>query len=193
MAPENLSSDKITPLCLGVKNTKLLGKARKIYLDGKVKKDIDVYGRYGNQTHSQPYREKVVNILNGADFGFVGGFNKVITPEYLKELQRSKISVEVPGFGVLSYRLFESMALGAVVICKKIPITFPNPMIDGVHFVQIKPDLSDLVKKCNMLLEDESLRHFISVNAMKFYDVNFSPDSVARRIINTVIEFLKNE
>lgn len=190
MASEELTSNKILPLCLGAKNAKLLGTARKLYLKNLCKKDIDVYGRYGPQTHSQSYRQKVVDMLNSSGLNFLGGFDKIITPEYLKELVRSRISVEVPGFGVLSYRLFESMCLGAVVICKKIPVRFPNPMIDGENFVEIKPDLSDLVDKCTMVIENDTFRNKIAMNAMRYYDLNFSPESVGRRILMAVNDII---
>ena len=72
-----------------------------------------------------------------------------------------------------SYRLPEAMAIGAVVVAAPPACGFPEPLLDGVHYVALKDDASDVVEVCQALLDDNERRQQIATNAMTFFDRNF--------------------
>jgi glycosyltransferase involved in cell wall biosynthesis len=165
----------------------LLAKARKKILKRPPQKKFDVYGRFGSWTDSQPFRQAIVNNLRNSSLSYTGGFSVRIYPAYLKELMRARIALDVPGQAPLSYRLADAMALGAVVVCRKPACVFPEEMIDGVHYVAIQDDGSNVVEVCRELLKDEERRQRIVNEAMVFFDRNLSPQSMARRILRQAV------
>jgi glycosyltransferase involved in cell wall biosynthesis len=75
------------------------------------------------------------------------------------------------------------MALGAVIVSPPPACAFPEALEDGVHYVAAKEDGSDIVEVCRELLKDQEQTKRIAGNGMKFFDRNFSPQSIARRIL----------
>jgi glycosyltransferase involved in cell wall biosynthesis len=179
---------KVVSLGFYAKNPRLLARARSIYLKRRPDKRFGVYGRFGSWTDSQPYRRTLVNRLRNSAVDFTGGFGTVIYPAYLRELMQSKIAVDVPGQAPASPRLVEAMALGALVVCAKPACVFPEQIIDGVHYVSFKEDISNVVEICHALLADDERRQRIAQDAMLFFDRNFSPESMARRVIARAVE-----
>lgn len=181
---------KVVSVGYYAKKNELLSKARAKILKKIQKKDIDVYGKFGLWTDSQAFRVTIVEKLEDSIINFVGGFGKMqIYPAYLKELMRAKIALDVPGQGPVSYRLVEAMALGALLVCRKPACIFPEEMKDGMHYVSIKEDASNIVSVCKELLEDDKRRQHIVEQAMCFYDRNFSMQSIAMRILRKAIQF----
>ena len=168
-------------------NPNLLAETRTMFFKSLPERKIDVYGRFGDWTDSQPMREAMVNNLKNSSLNFTGGFTKVSYPEYLKELLHAKISIDAHGQAPASPRLLESMALGAVVVSPKYTCIFPEEIIDGVHYIAIKEDASNLVETCQKLIEDDEKLECIRKEAMAFFDHNFSTESMARRILREAI------
>jgi len=168
-------------------NPNLLAKARMRFFKGLPERKIDVYARFGTWTDSQPMRQIIVDNLKNSSLNFTGGFTKRSYPEYLKELLQTKISIDAHGQAPASPRLLESMALGAVVVSPKYTCTFPEEIIDGIHYVAIKEDAGDLVETCRKLLENDDQLENIRKEAMIFFDHNFSTESMARRILREAI------
>jgi len=162
---------------------RLLAKARSMIFKRGVARSIDVYGRFGTWTDSQEIRERLVSRMLKSSLRFQGGLGTVVCPAYLKELMRTKIALDAPGQGPITYRLPEAMALGAVVVCAPPACAFPEALEDGVHYVATKEDYSNVVEVCEGLLKDEERMSKVARNAMKFFDRNFSPQSIARRIL----------
>jgi len=185
--PDGPIPPKVVSIGFYAKNPKLLAKARKKLLKNHPEKEFDVYGRFGSWTDSQPFRQTIVNHLRNSSLDFVGGFSVRIYPAYLRELMRSKIALDAPGQAPASPRLLEAMALGALVVSAKPACVFPEKMIDGVHYVATKDDGSNVVEICHELLEDNERRQRIVDQAMVFFDHNFSPQSMARRILREAI------
>jgi hypothetical protein len=48
----------------------------------------------------------------------------------------------------------------------------------------MRDDCSDVVERCRGLLQDSELRTGIQERAFTFFDRNFSPQSIARRILH---------
>jgi glycosyltransferase involved in cell wall biosynthesis len=179
---------KVVSLGFYAKNPRLLAKARSIVLKGSPKKKFDVYGRFGAWTDSQTYRQALVDHLRNNAVNFTGGFGTIIYPAYLKELMQTRIALDVPGQAPASPRMVEAMALGALVMCGKPACVFPEQIIDGVHYIAFREDMSNVVELCQALLEDEERRQKITRQAMLFFDRNFSPQSMARRVIRCAVE-----
>jgi glycosyltransferase involved in cell wall biosynthesis len=167
---------------------RVLARARLMVLNQPVAKNIDVYARFGTWTDCQEIREALVAKLQNSPLRFRGGLGTVVFPAYLKELMRARIALDAPGQGPVSYRLPEAMALGAVVVSAPPPCVFPEPFRDGEHYVAMKDDASDVVEICAELLEDQQRMARIAGNAMTFFDRNFSPQSIARRILRQAIQ-----
>jgi hypothetical protein len=184
--PDNLVSVGYFP-----RSPRMLARARRAVLSSRRARDIEVYGRFGSWTAGQPVREALVARLRESSLEFTGGFDKRIYPDYLKELARSKVAVDAPGEALISYRLAEAMALGAVVVARTPEIAFPQPLIDGVHYVAMRDDCSDVVERCAALVADADARAKIQANAHRYFDLDFSPQSIARRILRTAVSLAR--
>ena len=162
---------------------RLLAKARLKVLQRNPVRNIDVYGRFGAWTDSQPAREQLVTRMRQSSLRFRGGLHTAVFPAYLKDLMSAKIALEAPGQGPITHRLPEAMALGAVIVAAPPACTLPEPLADGIHYIATREDGSDVVEKCEDLLRDETRLTSVASNAMGFFDRNFSPQSIARRIL----------
>lgn len=180
--PPGKLPSKVVGVGVCAKDYELLAKARQRVLANPVKKSIDVYGRFGSWTDSQTMRKTIVEKLAASSLRFTGGFGVRNYISYLRELMRSKIAIELPGQGGWSYRLVEAMALGAVVVAPEPTVGFPEKLIDGIHYVAIRRDGSNVVEICKELLDNETRRQSIATQAHLFFDRNFSPQSKMRRM-----------
>jgi len=170
------------------RNPSLLAKARAKVLRSAPEKRLGIYGRFGAWTDSQSLRAAVVEALQGSSLDFTGGFAVSIYPAYLKEIMSARVALHLPGQGPLSYRMVEAMALGTVVVSPKVACAFPEDLLDGVHYVALNDDGSNVVEVCGHLLRDADRRQSIAERAMVFFDRNFSTESMARRILRTTLE-----
>jgi glycosyltransferase involved in cell wall biosynthesis len=162
---------------------RLLAKARYMVLQDPVAKNIDVYARFGTWTDSQEIRERLVTRIQKSSLRFQGGMGTVVFPAYLNELMRVRIALDAPGQAPITHRLPEAMALGAVIVSAPPACVFPEALEDGVHYVATKEDGSDVVEVCREVLKDQERMARIASEGMKFFDRNFSPQSIARRIL----------
>lgn len=181
--PQNVMSVAYLP-----SRPRVLAKARLMVLSQPVTKNIDVYARFGTWTDSQEIREMLVAKLQKSPLRFRGGLGTVVFPAYLKELIHARIALDAPGQAPYTYRLPEAMALGTVVVCAPPACAFPEPLQNGMHYVAMKEDVSDVVEICAELLKDQERMARISGNAMTFFDRNFSPQSIARRILRQALQ-----
>jgi glycosyltransferase involved in cell wall biosynthesis len=164
-------------------NTDQLAKARAQLFNKQPTKKFDVYARFGTWTDSQPIRQTIVENLANSSIDFVGGFEKRLYPAYLKELMQARIAVDAAGQGPISYRLVEAMALATLVVCSKPDCAFPEELREGVHYLAIKEDGSNVVEVCQNILQcPDKLRQIVR-HAMGYFDNNFSPQGLARRIL----------
>jgi glycosyltransferase involved in cell wall biosynthesis len=179
----------VIPIGYFPKKANLLAFARKAILRDRPRKKFDVYGRFGNWTDNQQLRQCIVDAVTNSPLNFCGGFDLQVYPAYLRELVEAKMALHLPGQGPLSYRIAEAMALGALVVSPKPQCVLPEELKEGVHYARIKADGSDVVKVCQEFVKNPARRQRIVDEAMVYFDRNFSPQSIARRILRTAMTF----
>lgn len=74
--------------------------------------------------------------------------------EYLKLLSEHKVAISPWGYGEMAYRDYEAILSGCVLIKPNTDFVLCHPdiMISGKHYVECKPDWSDLNDKINQVL-----------------------------------------
>lgn len=72
-------------------------------------------------------------------------------PGCLKEIARARICIDLPGNGPICHRQIDYLAVGACVIGPKPPVALPVELRDGEEIVYAKPDLSDLLERCEQV------------------------------------------
>lgn len=82
---------------------------------------------------------------------------------YLRTMNKSLLSLCMPGNSPLTYRMFESLGVGsAVVSCCLDDTKWLNRMEPGTHYFAVKPDLSDLLETCEQAIHNEVQTHKIA-------------------------------
>lgn len=90
---------------------------------------------------------------------------------YLRCINKSLVSICMPGNSVLTYRHFESMGMqSCVVTCCLDQFRWLNRMIPGEHYLDVLPSLSDLVNVCEQALEDKKNTLRIAQNGYDLYN-----------------------
>lgn len=138
----------------------------------------DVYGRFGMGRGSEEVRREAVELLaarndfrfEGGLFRFPGGPPKVPYRRHLVDVARAKVCVDMPGGGDLCTRLVDAFAVGSCVVARPHGVRLPEPLVDGVHLVYCRADLSDLADVCAELVHDDERRERIARNARAYFD-----------------------
>lgn len=82
---------------------------------------------------------------------------------YLRTMNKSLLSLCMPGNSPLTYRMFESLGVGSTVVsCCLQDVQWLNRMEPGQHYLSVKPDLSDLLEVCEQAINNESLTRKIA-------------------------------
>lgn len=90
---------------------------------------------------------------------------------YLNSINRSLLSLCMPGNSVLTYRHFESMGMKSCIItCCLNQFRWLNKMIPGEHYIDVKPDLSNLIEVCEQALDNISDTQQIAQNGYRLYN-----------------------
>ena len=136
-------------------------------------------------------REKAMSLLAGqSGFSFTGGMNPISYLDFLKEVARSRICIDLPGLGPFCFRLVNYLAIGACVIAYPHAAILNSPLSDRKHIVYCKPDFSDLVDLCKYYLENDAEREQIAANAREFFDLNLHKDNLVRYYLHTCLRRL---
>jgi hypothetical protein len=180
---------RIVPIGYLPSNSGMLAVARRRQRLRAAPRDIGVYGRFGSWTDASNFRIELVEQMARSGLNFVGSFGKLVPyPAYLQELRRSRICLDAPGQGPISYRLAEAMALGAVVVCRGPMVAFPEPLVPHTHYVPMRYDGSDVVEQCRYVLDDPARQDEIANLAAAYYDRNFTAAAIARRMLRHMAE-----
>ena len=121
---------------------------------------------YGAATGGKMFnRIDAVQIIKDAQLPFLGGvfkshlvpvdipehlLVKTLPPEmYMNVFENTQVSLVLHGYNPLTFRLFESFSRRCLVVAQDLnEIWFADcGLIDGVHYVSVKKDLSDLVER----------------------------------------------
>lgn len=153
---------------------------------------FDVYGRFGLE-FAKEVRRSAVGILAGQKrFRFEGGLAKVGYVEFLREIARSKICIDLPGEGNFCHRLINYFAVGACVIGPPHTNILNAPLTDRRHIAYTKEDLSDLVELCVYYLENDRAREEMCLESRRFFDLYLHKDNLAAYYLRSCLDRLKN-
>jgi hypothetical protein len=189
-APD-LGDPKVLPLGFFPANANMLAVARWLEDRWPARRRIGVFGRFGKWTDAQPYRAELVERMRVSDLPFVGGFGEFRPyPAYLHELRQAHLALEAPGQAAVSYRFVEAMALGAIVVARPPKIGLPEPLVPGTHYLPLAENGGDVVKVCHDALKCFSEDRWIEMRiaAARYFNRNFSAESMARRILRAATE-----
>jgi hypothetical protein len=137
----------------------------------------DVHGRFGLSFEA---RRRAIEILGGSSrFGFVGGQSTVRYGTFLREVARSRVGIDLPGYGPLAFRLVDYMAIGSCVIGPPHAARLHVPLEDRVQIVYCKPDYADLEELCAYYLAHEAERQRLVEASRQFFDRYLHRDQLA--------------
>lgn len=153
---------------------------------------FDVSGRFSLEFAGET-RRKAVEILSAQkDFRFAGGLTKVSYVEFLKEIARSRICIDLPGEGDFCHRLINYFAVGACVVAARHKNVLNAPLVDREHLAYAKDDFSDLVEICKFYLENEEAREEMCRKSRQFFEQNLHKDNLTRYYLRACLDRLKH-
>lgn len=117
------------------------------------------------------------NITQGFMLGFKG-------QEYYNRLYNSKIVFCPPGnISNETYRMYEALMCGCVVICASLPDT---EIYKNITVVQVEDFKKDGAAKMFELLEDKTQLNLLQQNNINCWKDNFTSEKVANYILNKI-------
>jgi hypothetical protein len=154
--------------------------------------EFDVCGRFSTEFARETRRRAVKLLSNQDSFRFEGGLKKVKYLDFLKEVARAKVCIDLPGEGDLCFRLVNYLAVGACVVGPRPRTTLHAPLVDGVHIAYAKDDLSDLVDLCRFYLDNEAAREEMCLNSRRFFDEHLHKDNLTAYYLRSCLDLLPN-
>jgi glycosyltransferase involved in cell wall biosynthesis len=137
-------------------------------------------------------KKLILKIINGLIkwkfnkdyFQFNDGFNNGLNEEdYNFILRNTKIALCPKGWvNQETFRLYESMKWGCVVISEDLP---NRSYYKGIPIIKVK-DWNEGIEIANRLIEDTNELERLSKETIKFYKDNLSPEATANLIIKTI-------
>ena len=100
--------------------------------------------------------------------------------DYVETLANTKISLVPRGTSVETYRFYESLKAGCVIVCERLPNTW---FYDGHPGIVIE-DWRDLANLLPALLADQAALEQRAAEGLKFYRTRYSQTVVAKDISN---------
>ncbi len=138
----------------------------------------EVFGRFGLR-YSAEIRSRAIALLGDQrSFEWQGGARMTMRSQYLRDLARSRIAIDLPGQGPLCHRLLDSLAIGTCVVGIRPKVRLPVPLETGVHLAWVRDDLEDLVDTCSDLLADETTRARLGAAARDYFDRFLHPSQL---------------
>lgn len=151
----------------------------------------DVSGRFGLR-YSREIRETATEMLKAQQsFAFEGGMNPLSYSEFLREVARSRIVIDMPGLGPFCFRLVNYLAIGSCIIAYPHTARMHVPLVDRKHIVYCRPDMSDLVELCEYYLSHDEEREAIAQSAREYFDLNLHKDNLVRYYLRTCLDRLR--
>lgn len=150
----------------------------------------DVVGRFSLERSPQTneYRKMALGLLRDAGYAaFAGPHTRLSRRDYLEEVARAKICIDLPGNGDLCFRLVEYLSVGACIIAPRHMNRLIEPLVDRRHIVYAEPDLSNLVELCDYYLEHDAERETLVRNSREYFDRWLHRDRVAEHIVATCL------
>ena len=152
--------------------------------------DFDVYGRF-SLDYAKDRRKQAIELLRDQNrFAFEGGLTKVGYVEFLKQISRAKICIDLPGNGDFCHRLVNYLAVGACVIGPRHGNEMQVPLVDRKHIAFTRDDMSDLIDLCVYYLENDDAREAMCLESRRYFDQNLHRDNLSRYYLRTILDHL---
>jgi hypothetical protein len=152
--------------------------------------EYEVYGRF-SLDFAKDRRREAVELLHGQKrFRFEGGLTKVGYVDFLKQIARAKICIDLPGNGDFCHRLINYLAIGACVIGPRHGNELHVPLVDRKHIAFAKDDLSDLVDLCAYYLENDEAREEMCRQSRLYFETYLHRDNLAAYYLRTMLDHL---
>jgi hypothetical protein len=152
--------------------------------------EYDVYGRFSLR-FAPDVRTRAMQLLNEQErFAFEGGLKMIGRAAFLKELTAAKIAIDLPGNGAICHRLVNGLAIGSCIVGPRPANDFAVSLDDGVHAAWVRPDLSDLVERCEYYLAHDDEREAMGAAARRWFDRHLHPDAMAAHYLRTLLDRL---
>jgi hypothetical protein len=152
------------------------------------KRDIDVFCRVsvhdGKGWYGRYRRMAIDKLLPlGSDYnlavsGEVSGEQKTSSRQYFKEIKRSRIAFSPFGWGEITWRDYEAIAYGCLLVKPHVDHVATNPdvFVPGESYVPVEWDFSDVEDKCRYYLSHWDEAEEIIANARRMYLKYFEGD-----------------
>jgi Glycosyl transferases group 1 len=150
----------------------------------------DVYGRFGLNFATETRTAAIRALSTQSRFKFFGGGNKVAYREFLHEVARARVCLDLPGNGPFCFRLVDYLAVGACIVSPPHAVEMPEPLVDRKHIVYTRPDMSDLVDLCERYVNDEPAREAIAQEARGYFRRHLYWRSLADYYLRMMLEKL---
>lgn len=151
----------------------------------------DVYGRFGLSFASDLRRRAVRLLSDERAFAYHGSLRPVMYSQYLREIAKSRVCIDLPGNGDLCHRLVDYLAIGACVVGPRPRTTLHVPLRDGQHVVHVREDLADLVERCAEYVEDADAREARRAAAREFFDRYLHTDQLSGYYLHRMTELIR--
>jgi hypothetical protein len=148
----------------------------------------DVYGRFSLEFAGETRRRAVEVLRAQNEFRFEGGLTKVTYLDFLKEIARARICIDLPGEGDFCHRLINYFAIGACVIAARHGNILNAPMVDREHIAYMKDDFSDLVELCNFYLENDEAREEMRHKSRLFFEQYLHKDNLTAYYLRALLD-----
>jgi len=106
--------------------------------------------------------------------------------QYLKEMSRARISLNVRGGGWDTLRFWEALGMGSFMLSQKLPLVLPHPPISGNELVWLNEDLSDLYEKTDYYLAHPEQRAAIAERGKAWVLAHHDQRARAKQLLQAV-------
>lgn len=137
----------------------------------------DVYGRFGLCLSER--RPAIEKLRAATAFTFHGGEEKIRYRAFLAEAARSRVVIDLPGVGSLTFRCMDYLAIGCCIIAPPHTCQLQYPLKDRVHVAYCRQDYSDIADICTYYLDHEEERSQLIANSRRFFDAFVHRDQLA--------------
>lgn len=188
---EGYGSDRVVPAGYVVSHPSVLRMLPRLRaLRDRSPLGYEVFGRFGLR-YSAEVRSRAIALLSDQQrFEYEGGARMTMRSQYLRDLARSRIAIDLPGQGPLCHRLLDALAIGTCVVGIRPKVRLPAPLESGVHLVWVQDEMQDLVDTCSGLLRDETTRARLGAAARDYYDRFLHPSQLVGFYASTCLERL---
>lgn len=157
---------------------------------GNLAPTIDLVGRFGFTFQGELRRRAVALLADASDIQFVGNTGKVRYSRFLREVASARLSLHLPGNGPFTHRVAEFLGLGTCMISVPFATALHVPLVPGIHYVEIKPDLSDLLEKVRYYLQREDQRNRIAAAGRDYFDKYLHHEQLVSYYIRRILDRL---